>query len=130
MVGKIIVHNRSTWRAPDWVVRNLIADCLLALTSAYARERKIEYSEAYDKARSLESQLESALDRPTASLDMSHFSGPDIRAVYRTVVAALESTYEKGARRWFDPESFPQFTALVEELLEKMKRDSRLQDLN
>lgn len=129
MGSKIVVNERYTWRAPEWVLRNLLADASLAITSAYARERGLEYREAYDKAWPLEAHLESALDHSTVSLDMSGLSGPDIRILYRAIAAALESAYSKGARGWHDPESFPEYTRLVAALLAKMERDPRVEDL-
>jgi hypothetical protein len=48
--------------------------------------------------------------------------------VYRAIKDALDSAREKGAKAWYEPASFPEYVALIEELLEKMEGDARLKE--
>lgn len=123
MPAGITLNRYQDWRPPDWIFRNLLAELHFLLHPEFCM---VPCAEAGDALYTLRPQFESALDDPEVGLDLSGLSLSGMQTVYKAVDLALESTRAKGAKRWCDPASFPEYVSWIEALLRTMESDPRV----
>jgi len=113
MAGTLIINARADWLPAGW----LFDSVLDGIASRVATARP-------DLARSLR---DARTEGGSGYLDMTDWSATLVAGVLEAAVTHRRRTQSAGARAFHDPSFFPAYLSHLDDLIEKLRRDPRIE---
>jgi hypothetical protein len=130
MSSGIIISEQIRWLAPAWITKSLLGDIGGAVFPTYCWEHEsASITAALAATHTLQRLIDSAWEAAEPRLDIRELPASDVRTLYQAIRFSDKITRGKGARSWYEPGSYPEYVSRVAELLEMLRSDDRLADV-